>query len=1456
MASHPPPFQVEDNTDEAFFDELVNDEFDVDHKSTTSPASKGRSPADGNESDDAKAISNLSIHEDEHKEEVHWEHQETNWEADWDNQRAVDDQGRNDDGEGWEHQFISELENKTNEDFGAEMETAEHVQGGNEFGTDKKLQNSKLLSQNSGGSMVSEVKEVDWSAFDTASANNDSSGLGSFSDFFNQFGGEKDGGEFGSIVKNVSNHEHVYKPDNVDPAANWQCNGEYSNGYAEDPNSNAYDLSMIQQWESQYPGWKYDPNTGQWYPVEDYDAATSLNAAVVSNLSADWNQASQMSHAAETTSSWNQVSPEGRENNGIPSDWNHAPCDNNGYLSHMVFDPQYPGWYYDTIAMEWRSLESYYASIQSSAQGPGQMNQGTLESYSASVQAIPHFQGHMNQGVLESFSVPSQPSAQVRGQMNHTGYDPNQAGLMSNYYEQEKSGMQTAQAVGSSPVTKLYNGNAQSSTQYWQNAAVSTPASQQNSVSLNSPITLSVPGSQQDSGSYGVKGLYHDSRSQDQNKFSRASLFDAGGNLIQQFNDSEINQNSQKEFSNDYYGSQRNVNFATPQVQNSQISYASASGRSSAGRPAHALVAFGFGGKLVVMRSSSTVNMNFGSQDSVGGTISILNLGEVVNDVNTSDRGMGPSSYFQALCRQSLPGPLTSGSVGTKELNKWIDERIATLELTHMGHGKAEGLSLLLSLLKIACQYYGKLRSPYGTDAELKESDAPHLAVARLFSYAKGNGSKLTQYGVAAQCLQYMPSDEQLQVTAAEVQNLLVSGRKKDALQCAQDGQFWGFALVLAAQLGNQFYSETVKKMALQHMSAGSPLRTLCLLIANQPADVFSVDNTASSNMPGALNMPPQTAQVGANVMLDDWEENLAVITANRTKDDELVLIHLGDCLWKDRSNIIAAHICYLVAEANFEPYSDSARLCLVGADHWKFPRTFACPEAIQRTEIYEYSKTLGNSQFVLLPFQPYKFMYALMLAEVGKMSEAAKYCQSILKSLKNGRNPEVETLRHLVSSLEERIKAHQQGGFYANLAPKEFIGKLLKVFDSTAHRVVGGLPPTGPSAVGTLQSNKDHHRAPGHRVSSSQSTMAMSSLVPSQSMEPISDFAASNRTVKHARSASEPDFGRSPMKGRSDSLKKESPPGGHDKSSAPGPASSYGGLGFGTKLFQKTFGFVLKNRRQAKLGESNKFYYDEKLKRWVEEGAEPPAEEAAPPPPPIATAFQNGASDYSLKSALQNESSLSRGNQESKPPGAPENNPGIPPLPPTTNQYSARGRMGVRSRYVDTFNKGGGNATTTFQSPVVPSIKPVTAAGNPKFFVPAPAPVSNSAENSGETPANNTWENTSSNPEHFSSPPQSDSFMTPVAPPTTIPRHPSMNSIERTGDSGSTPVRGRRTVSWSGSPFDQSFSPTPNPIPATTEVKPLGEVLGLQTSSELLADCSSSNKDGSVVDDLHEVEL
>ncbi|XP_076931869.1 protein transport protein SEC16B homolog [Bidens hawaiensis] len=748
--------------------------------------------------------------------------------------------------------------------------------------------------------------------------------------------------------------------------------------------------------------------------------------------------------------------------------------------------------------------------------------------------------------------------------------------------------------------------------------------------------------------------------------------------------------------------------------------------------------------------------------------MSVLNLAEVATG------GADVHDYFHNLCQQPCPGPLSGGNAGSKELNKWIDDRITHTQTSDVDYNKGEALRLLFSLLKIALQHYGKLRSPLGSDTSIKENDAPEVAVARLFASVKG--------GAFAHCLQHVPSEIQTRETAAEVQTLLVSGRKKEALFRAQEGHLWGPALVLAAQLGDQFYVETIKKMALGQFVSGSPLRTLCLLIAGQPADVFAAEATTNGGAVNMFQQQPTQGQLSPNGMLDDWEDNLAVITANRTKDDELVLIHLGDCLWKERSNIIAAHICYLVAEANFEPYSDTARLCLIGADHWKHPRTYASPEAIQRTEVYEYSKMLGNSQFTLLPFQPYKLVYAHMLAEVGRLSDSLKYCQAVTKSLKTGRIPEVEIWRQLVISLEERIKAHQQGGFSANLvAPGKIVGKLLNLIDSTAHRVVGGLPPPVPSTYGG-NAQHDYHQHPhmGPKVLTSQSAMTMSSLVPSASMEPVNQADGNNRNMIHNRSASEPAFVRSPM--QDDTMKENS---ADSQSKSSGKTSGRRGFGFRSMLYEKTVGRILPSRqdKQAKLGDTNKFYYDEKLKRWVEEGVDPPAEEAALAPPPTIATFQNGSPDYSLKTALSTESVSS----EFASSAPASNTAGIPLIPPTTNHFSARGRTGVRARYVDTFNKGGGNQTNLFQSPAVPTISRPNP--NPNFFVPTAAPAAPEQPADNQTP-----------PLVSSATGQSAMSIQKFASMNDMPKEGSSSSSLSTSTSSVTNhSMSRRTSSWSG---------------------------------------------------------
>ncbi|KAK9068019.1 hypothetical protein SSX86_012130 [Deinandra increscens subsp. villosa] len=1352
-----PPLVMED-TDEDFFDKLVDDVDD--HDVITSSSSTIVTEINNvNHSDEAKANHGRN---------------------------SVKELGKVGKGEGVEDDVIkaSSVNGTILKDD--RVDPGQSVVSSNSYASGNVVREPNDVGQDHGTEGGSGVKEVQWSAFTAEPVDNGRTGtvFGSYSDFFTEFDGNvvdptgKGYNFVSSEANSIGNSSHVEGV--VDYSHQYQEGQAYSTSGGQ--STDGQDVNSSQYWENLYPGWKYDANTGQWYQVDESYNATS-NAQITDNASSasGWtvsNVKTEVAYLQQTTQSlvaeksanesvmsWSPNSQTSYTNESL-SNWSQTSQVNTAYPPHFYFDPQYPGWYYDMNVQEWRSLDAYNSQI----------------------------------------------------------IYQNSTSASNSYYGNEQ--LDKVSGVD-------YNWNGSFGEQQGWQPDTGSNFNQQQSYGTNFRVDNNIK--QQQSYDYGGDVSSFNKSSQVHNEYpavSGAQSFGSNGNFSQAVSQSMMEQNKTIN-STEVYESQNQLNYSQQSVQQSghKKSYGSTAGRSSAGQPPHALVTFGFGGKLIVMKDTSAViNSSYGGQDRSAGTISVLNLVEIVTRVgDVSSSGTGVHGYFHTLCRQSFPGPLAGGNVGGKELIRWIDERIT--QPTNTNHKKDQVLRLLLSLLKIALQHYGKLRSPFGTDTTSKENDAPDVALARLFASAKQNSTDYVGYGSFSNCMQRLPSEGLTRATAAEVQTLLVSGRKMEALHRAQAGQLWGIALILAAQLGDQFYVDTVRTMALHQLVAGSPLRTLCLLIAGQPADVFSTDPPAGDATTAAVNtfQQPTQAQLGANAMLDDWEENLAVITANRTKDDELVLIHLGDCLWKETSNIIAAHICYLVAEANFEPYSDSARLCLIGADHWKHSRTYASPESIQRTEVYEYSKLLGNSQFTLLPFQPYKLVYAYMLAEVGKISDSLKYCQVISKSLKTGRAPEVETWRHMVSSLEERIKTHQQGGFSTNLAPGKLVGKLLNLFDSTAHRVVGGLPPPVPSTSGSSTQNEHCHKPNGPRVSSSQSTMAMSSLVPSASMEPITQNSAegNNRRIMHNRSVSEPDFGRSPRQNQVDSSKESS-------ADSQGKASSTSRFGrFRSQLFEKTLGLLKPwPDKQAKLGETNKFHYDEKLKRWVEEGVDPPAEEAALAPPPTMTTFQNGTPEYpsksATKSAAKSEGSLTNGSSEF----SSSKSSGIPPIPATSSQFSARGRTGVRARYVDTFNQGGGNPTKMFQSPSASSVKPVPKS-NPKFFVPKAAP---SADQPVDSNQENTQQQTTTVDENHS-PTSTHSSFQPPSYQSSMQRFASMDNISRGRINPAFPgtsisPRSRRTASWGGG--TERFS----------EMKPNGEVLPRPSSGD------------GFNEDLHEVEL
>ncbi|GLT52501.1 hypothetical protein SLA2020_258390 [Shorea laevis] len=1398
MAS--PPFEVEDQTDEDFFDRLVKDDDEFDFTGSRSNVGVG-----GSGSDELKTFSSLVV------SEVASSGVE------------VEPGGKDFIG------FGGDRTEKGGED-GADLAPLDVKEDNVVKGSSTLMQPN--VNESSGKGIIEEgapdetmdevgvgsgtgAKEVLWSSFNSDGNVHGVSGRGSYSDFFNEFGdnsedpftasGSKDysGAEFnatgdvsGMLATDMGSSSHLQNHEG-------SGSGQYTGGQ---------DLSSSQYWENLYPGWRYDPSTGQWHQLEESDTNATTNATTSHEVIS--NQNSNAFYFQQTAQSATH-SISGYSTTASVSDWNQSPQGNTEYPTHMVFDPQYPGWYYDTIAQEWRTLESYAPATEQLANVDykQQYQDTNLKNYGS--------QGIDPQNNVTSWSEPT-----------------------SHYTQQDMNIWQTR--------STSENGMAVSSESNQQENLYGNPGHVSN---LAEQKTGTEP-------SRSVALYKQSSQMVDSSSDSRFQSFIPAQQYSQHHNQRAIESSHQMQFKPAYFDTQKSSNYSHHSLQSgSQFTFATKDGGSSAGRPPHALVTFGFGGKLIVMKNNtlSHTSSAYESQGSPAGVINVLNLMEVVmGNTDASGLGLDACDYFHTLCQQSFPGPLVGGNVGNKEVNRWIDERIANCESSNMDYRGREPLRLLLSLLKIACQYYGKLRSPFGTDETLKGSDCPESAVAKLFGSAKGNWVQSSEFGALRYCLQNLPSEAHMQATAFEVQKLLVSGRKKEALERAQEGQLWGPALVLASQLGDQFFGETVKQMAVKQLMAGSPLRTLCLLIAGHPADVFSSATTHSSSLPGYANMP---AQFGAN-MLDDWEENLAVLTANRIKGDELVIIHLGDCLWKERAEVIAAHACYLVAEANLEPFSDSSRLCLIGADHWKFPRTFASPEAIQRTEVYEFSKVLGNSQFLLLPFQPYKLIYAYMLAEVGKVADSLKYCHAILKSLKTGRAPEVDTWKQLVSSLEERLRIHQQGGYDTNLAPTKLVGKLLTFFDSTAHRVVGGLPPPVPStAHGSTQQNEFSYHLGGSKALGGLSTTTTPSLMPSASMEPISEWTGQDSySIMPNRSISEPDFGKSPRKVNTqvNTLNETNSSETQEKADASGGSSRFGR--FGSQLFQKTVGLVLRSRpnRQAKLGEKNRFYYDEKLKRWVEEGAEPPTDEATLPPPPPTSAFQNGMPDYSKHDTPKIESLHTSSGSEIKSLGSSERNSGIPPIPPSSNQFSARARIGVRSRYVDTFNKSGGTPANLFQSPSVPSAKPA-GGSSPKFFIPAQVTsstvspsdevVQNTGESTPETFVNNA--NPSTSFKEDSSAPLSSSLSKSVFPSSvTMQRYPSMDHImqKKAGvadDKNSDLPHSRRTASWSGGLG----------LSSPKEVKPLEEMLGTSFYS-VPSLHQFDSQGGNSGDDLHELKL
>ncbi|XP_078472081.1 protein transport protein Sec16A-like isoform X3 [Lampetra planeri] len=224
-----------------------------------------------------------------------------------------------------------------------------------------------------------------------------------------------------------------------------------------------------------------------------------------------------------------------------------------------------------------------------------------------------------------------------------------------------------------------------------------------------------------------------------------------------------------------------------------------------------------------------------------------------------------------------------------------------------------------------------------------------------------------------------LSSEEAVAQATDRFRQLLLFGRKKDALESAMKNDLWGHALLLASKMDGRTHANVMTRFA-NSLPMNDPLQT-CY-------------QQQSGRMPAA-------ATSCCDERWGDWRPHLAMILSNITSNPDLdrrTITTMGDTL-ASKGLVDAAHFCYLMAQVSFDMYNKrSAKLVLLGANHSLPLAEFMSNESIQRTEVYEYAQSLGSNgtSATLSNFQPFKLLYASRLAENGLVAQAMQYCEVI----------------------------------------------------------------------------------------------------------------------------------------------------------------------------------------------------------------------------------------------------------------------------------------------------------------------------------------------------------------------------------------------------------------------------------------------------------------------------
>ena len=788
--------------------------------------------------------------------------------------------------------------------------------------------------------------------------------------------------------------------------------------------------------------------------------------------------------------------------------------------------------------------------------------------------------------------------------------------------------------------------------------------------------------------------------------------------------------------------------------------------RSPHGRPPCAAASFGFGGRLAVSAPGYPGGGAPGGSGAgaglAGAAPSAAPPGHVrVHSLAGLLRASAPgAAYLDALGaetlilettterkdrgRETFP-PLIGRNPSAQSLARFAEARAAAATSAASGEDRS-GAALLWRVLRAMSARAGPLAGdadglsdPAGGDPRGPGDDVRALLVG------EGVASAPVPSGAEAASAS---SAEGRDLALAESERLLLSGRRGDALEVLANAGLWAPATLLATRMGPAFRKDVATRAARATTAAGSPLRTLALVLAGAAPELARGDSPGAASAEFGGPGPGSDARDDARALLPRWREHLAVLAANAPlapEDSRRVMAALGDALLAAAREapptesvpraatssssfadaVSNAHAAFALAGVAPQPFHPAARLCLLGADHARFPRTYhSDPRAVQATALLERAVCSGSGsgsatatataerarrgapseppRVCFAAFQPYKVHYAGLLAEAGATREALALVESVSRTLRareflasaDARDGSLDAprLARLAGEMEHRLRGNARGTLGGlslrdlGGAATTLFGGFGKMLDKGVQRVFGD-EGNGDARGGGGGGGGERTGVVGRLVSHSRAHSGASSA--SRDSRDTRDVAqAQTHAAPHGDRGDDMlgsvAFSRGASFASDASASASGAPGGSEPGASTSGASSRGS-GSVWRQFSGVLGKVgaaiplPKPKNQAKLGEENTMRYDETLGRWVEPGKEGEADAEPPPPPPTALGASFAA-------------------------GTGSSAPGSGHPAAATPAFSMRAQKG-RSKYVDTFS---------LSAPVASERVAATAAMNP----------------------------------------------------------------------------------------------------------------------------------------------